>query len=86
MASAKQVAGEILDGLPEDCSLQDILYHLSVRQIDRRRTKGHPGGPVLHSGADRAGPRPVARPVIWSPHARMRAGPLFHFPVPPGLA
>ncbi len=32
MGSAKQVARELLDRLPEDCSLADILYHLYVRQ------------------------------------------------------
>ncbi len=33
MASAKQVARELLDRLPEDCSLEDIQYHLYVRQM-----------------------------------------------------
>jgi hypothetical protein len=33
MASAKQVAREVLDRLPEDCSLDDIQYHLYVRQL-----------------------------------------------------
>lgn len=33
MASAKQIAREILDGLPDDCSLEDIQYHLYVRQM-----------------------------------------------------
>jgi len=33
MASAKQVALDILDRLPDDCSLEDIQYHLYVRQM-----------------------------------------------------
>jgi predicted transcriptional regulator len=31
MASAKQVAREILETLPEDCTLEEISYHLYVR-------------------------------------------------------
>jgi len=31
MGSAKQLAREILDSLPEDSSLEDISYHLYVR-------------------------------------------------------
>lgn len=33
MATAKQVALEILERLPDDCSLDDIQYHLYVRQM-----------------------------------------------------
>jgi hypothetical protein len=33
MASAKQVAKEILDSLPDDCSLEEIQYRLYVRQM-----------------------------------------------------
>ena len=31
MATAKQVARDLLDSLPDDCSLEDISYHLYVR-------------------------------------------------------
>lgn len=31
MASSKQVAQQILDSLPEDCSLEDISYRIYVR-------------------------------------------------------
>ena len=31
MATAKQVAQEVLESLPDDCSLEDISYHLYVR-------------------------------------------------------
>jgi CO/xanthine dehydrogenase FAD-binding subunit len=33
MSSAKQVARDLLDRLPEDCSLQEIQYHLCVREM-----------------------------------------------------
>jgi hypothetical protein len=33
MASAKQVARQLLERLPEDCSLEDIQYHLYVRRM-----------------------------------------------------
>ena len=33
MASPKQVAREILDSLPDDCSLEEIQYRLYVRQM-----------------------------------------------------
>jgi hypothetical protein len=31
MATAKQVARDLLETLPEDCTLEDISYHLYVR-------------------------------------------------------
>lgn len=33
MSSPKQLAREILDSLPDDCSLQEIQYRLYVRQM-----------------------------------------------------
>ncbi len=33
MASAKQLALEVLNALPDDCSFEDISYHLRVRQM-----------------------------------------------------
>ncbi len=33
MGSPKQVAREILDSLPDDCSLEEIQYRLYVRQM-----------------------------------------------------
>jgi len=33
MASPKQVAQQILDSLPEDCSLEEIQYRLYVRRL-----------------------------------------------------
>lgn len=32
-SSPKQVARQILDSLPDDCSLQEIQYRLHVRQM-----------------------------------------------------
>jgi hypothetical protein len=33
MSSPKQLAREVLDSLPDDCSLQEIQYRLYVRQL-----------------------------------------------------
>ena len=33
MASPKQMAREVLDVLPDDCTLDDIHYHLHVRRL-----------------------------------------------------
>jgi len=33
VASGKQVAREVLDALPEDCTLEEIQYHLHVRKL-----------------------------------------------------
>ncbi len=33
MASPKQIARQILDSLPDDCSLEEIQYRLYVRQM-----------------------------------------------------
>ncbi len=32
MENAKQQVREVLDALPDDCSLEDIQYHIYVRQ------------------------------------------------------
>ena len=37
MATPREVARAVLDSLPEDCSLEDIAYHLYVRA---QREKG----------------------------------------------
>jgi predicted transcriptional regulator len=49
MARPKEVAREVLDSLPEDCSLEDIAYHLyvgaqvekGVGDLDAGRTVPH---------------------------------------------
>jgi len=32
MASAKQIVLDVLEGLPDDCSLEDVAYQLYLRQ------------------------------------------------------
>ena len=32
MATAKQIVLEVLESLPDDCSLEDVAYQLYVRQ------------------------------------------------------
>jgi hypothetical protein len=32
MASAKQLVLDVLDGLPDDCSIEDVQYELYLRQ------------------------------------------------------
>jgi len=36
MQAAKQTVRELLDRLPDDCNLDDVLYHLYVIQAIRR--------------------------------------------------
>lgn len=44
MASPKQLAREVLDSLPEDCSLQEIQYRLHVRlMVEEGREDGRRG-------------------------------------------
>lgn len=44
MSDAKSKARELLDGLPEDCSLDEILYHLYVlRQVERGQADAQAG-------------------------------------------
>ncbi len=39
MQTAKQEVNELLNRLPEDCSLEDVQYHLSVLQKIERGLK-----------------------------------------------
>jgi predicted transcriptional regulator len=49
MATAKQVARQVLEALPDDCSLEEISYHFYVRarveqglrDLDEGRTVPH---------------------------------------------
>lgn len=58
MATAKQVARDILDQLPDECSLEDISYHLYVRaaveqgldDLDAGRSVAH--GEVMHEARE----------------------------------
>lgn len=47
MATAKQDARKILDGLPEEASLEDIQYHLYVLQRLRRGREDVEAGRVI---------------------------------------
>jgi len=46
MQTAKQEVGELLKRLPEDCSLEDIQYHLYVLQKIERGLKDAQEGRV----------------------------------------
>jgi predicted transcriptional regulator len=46
MQTAKQEVSELLDRLPEDCSLEDIQYHLLVLQKIQRGLKDIKDGDV----------------------------------------
>lgn len=39
MSTAKQDVRQMLDGLPEDCSLEDIQYHLYVAEKVQRGSR-----------------------------------------------
>jgi len=47
MATAKQNVRRVLDGLPEEASLEDIQYHLYVLQRIERGRKDVEAGRVL---------------------------------------
>ena len=47
--TAKQTARAVLDRLPEDCSLQDVLYHLYVVQaVQQGRADADAGLTIPH--------------------------------------
>lgn len=49
MAAAKQKVRELLDRLPDDCSIDDVLYHLYVVQsIERGRAEAASGNVASH--------------------------------------
>ncbi|WP_447974283.1 hypothetical protein [Nitrospira sp. Kam-Ns4a] len=46
---AKQTVRELLDRLPDDCSLDDVLYHLYVvQEIEKGRAEIAAGKGVTH--------------------------------------
>jgi len=47
MKSAKEEVRELLDQLPEDASLEDIQYHIYVRQKVQRRLDCLRGGKLI---------------------------------------
>jgi hypothetical protein len=46
-SSPKQVARQILDSLPDDCSLEEIQYRLYVRQMVEEGRQDVRGGDVV---------------------------------------
>ena len=54
MATAKQEAQKVLDGLPDESSLEDIQYHLYVLQhIERAREDIAAGRVIPHDEIER---------------------------------
>jgi predicted transcriptional regulator len=52
--AAKQTVRELLDRLPEDCTLDDVLYHLYVvRSIEQGLVDADAGHTVPHSEVSR---------------------------------
>ena len=50
MSTAKDKVKALLDKLPDDCSLEDIQYHLSVAEKMRRGIEGAEKEGVLSKG------------------------------------
>jgi len=66
MATAKHDARKILDGLPEEASLEDIQYHLYVLQRIERGREDVASGLIVPPGRGRAAADQVARRVAWT--------------------
>ena len=50
MVTAKQAVREVLEQMPDDCSLEDVQYQLYIRQkLDRSRQAAAEGRVVSHS-------------------------------------
>ena len=50
MATAKQMVREVLEQMPDDCSLEDVQYQLYLRQkLDRSRQAAAEGRVVSHA-------------------------------------
>ena len=47
MKSAKEEVRELLEGLPDEASLEDIQYHIYVRQKIRRGMEAEKDGRVV---------------------------------------
>jgi hypothetical protein len=53
MLSVKQQVASLLERLPEDCSLEDIQYHLCViQQVRSGLERAHTEGIVEHDKAE----------------------------------
>jgi predicted transcriptional regulator len=52
---AKQTVRALLDRLPDDCSVEDVLYHLYVLQaVERGRAEVAAGRTIPHEEVERA--------------------------------
>jgi predicted transcriptional regulator len=52
---AKEAVRELLDRLPDDCSVEDVLYHLYVLQsVERGQADVAAGRTIPHEEVDRA--------------------------------
>jgi hypothetical protein len=61
MENAKQQVREVLDGLPDDCTLEDIQYHIYVRQkVVRSLEEADQGKTVSQEEAERRMQRWIA--------------------------
>ncbi len=50
---AKQAVRDLLDRLPDDCSIDDVLYHLYVVQaVERGQADAAQGRTILHEQVD----------------------------------
>ena len=46
---AKETVRSLLEGLPDDCSLDDVMYHLYVNQmVERGRAQAEAGKLIPH--------------------------------------
>ena len=49
MASAKQTVMDVLQGMPDDCTLEDVQYQLYLRQrLDKSRQAADEGRLIPH--------------------------------------
>ena len=61
MENAKQQVREVLDALPDDCTLEDIQYHIYVRQkVGRSLEEADQGKTVSQEEAERRMQRWIA--------------------------
>ena len=52
---AKQTVRALLDRLPDDCSVEDVLYHLYVLQaVERGKADAAAGRTILHEEVENA--------------------------------
>ena len=70
MATAKEIVRELLDNLPDDCTLDEVQYHPWVRQrIEEARQEIRDGQFFTQEEIEKD-LCPVARRVVWAPRAR----------------